>query len=285
MSRIAIIDGDVLAYGACRSRWQQSTDGFEYLSLDDDGKRAVQEFTKDEDRRYLEDSWGHFQKDLEELLEAVFCTDFLMAVKSGQSYRDRMYPIDLPADGAKPKWGYKANRWKPEGERNKFVESLRELAIFEDLAVPAHDREADDLLRIWANQAREAGGDYVICSIDKDLKCIPGMHYLMKQRVLITVSQEEADRHYYQQLLKGDPTDNIPGIPRVGDVKAAALLADCKTHDEFQEAVISSYIGAYGDEWFSYFLSNAKMIHLQQHPHDFFPAREWAILRELCDLK
>ena len=55
------------------------------------------------------------------------------------------------------------------------------------------------------------------------MKCIPGKHWLMHKKEMIVVSEEDAMRHYYQQLLKGDPTDNIPGVPRVGEVKAAKI--------------------------------------------------------------
>lgn len=288
MSRLAIIDGDVLAYNACKPRWQDKVkieNGVSFVNLDEHGKKVQLEFTVAEDRQYLEESWDNFRKILNKMLEQLFCSDFLMAVKSGPSYRDLMYPIELNSDKTRAVWGYKANRWKPEAENNKFVRTLRELAIFEELAIPATGREADDLIRIWANEARESGDDYVICSIDKDLQCIPGMHYLMHKDKVVEVSQEDATRHYYEQLLKGDATDNVPGVPKIGDVRAAKILAEYATEEEFQECVVSHYIAAYGDNWFDYFLSNAKMIHIQRDMNDFFRAREWSILRELCNIK
>ena len=51
---IAIIDGDVLCYQACKPRWEKKVkiqDGMSFVSLDDDGKRIPLEFTKDEDRQ------------------------------------------------------------------------------------------------------------------------------------------------------------------------------------------------------------------------------------------
>lgn len=288
MSRIAIIDGDVLAYQACKPRWQSKAkieNGVSFVSLDEHGKKVPLEFTVEEDRKYLEESWVNFEKILNKMFETLFCTDYLMAVKSGPSYRDLMYPIELNEDKTKAIWGYKANRWKPEGEQNKFVKTLRELAVFEGMAIPAVGREADDYIRIWANEARESGDDYVICSIDKDLQCIPGMHYLMHKEELIEVTPQAATRHYYEQLLKGDLTDNVPGVPRIGDVKASKILAQYNTEEEFQECVVSHYIEAYGDNWFDYFLSNAKMIHIQRDMNDFFRPAEWPILRELCNLK
>ncbi len=269
---IAIIDGDVLCYQACKPRWEKSSkvkDGQTFISLDDDGKRVPIEYTKDEDRKYLEDSWDNLQKDLQNLLDVTYCTDYIMAVKGDDNYRYLMYPE------------YKLNRHADPTKQNTFVPILRKLAVKSELAIEATGREADDLIRIWAEQAREAGDDYIICSIDKDLKCIPGKHWLMHKKELLVVSEEEAQRHYYEQLLKGDPTDNIPGVPRVGEVKATKILADYSTEEEFQEQVVGAYIIAYGDDWRDYLLSNGKMIHLQKTPDDYFNFQNWPVVQSL----
>lgn len=274
MSSIAIIDGDVLCYQACRPRWEKKArieDGVSYIRLDEDGKRIPLEYTPEEDREYLEESWDNFQKDLNTLLETVYCDEYLMAVKGPGNFRNLMYPE------------YKLNRHADPTKQNAFVPVLRKLAAKQDYAIEAVGREADDLIRIWAEQARLAGRDYVICSIDKDLKCIPGRHWLMHKKELVVVSEAEAMRHYYEQLLKGDPTDNIPGVPRVGEVKARNFLADCSTESDFQEVVVAKYIEAYGDDWQSFLLSNAKMIHLQRDAEDYFSFEEWPIVKELSN--
>ncbi len=273
---IAIIDGDVLCYQACKPRWEKKArieDGVSFVSLDDDGKRVALEWTKEEDRYYLEESWENFQKDLKNLLDTVYCSEYLMAVKGSGNFRNMLYPE------------YKLNRHADPNKQNHFVPVLRKLAVAEDLAIEATGREADDLMRMWAEEAIASGDDYMICSIDKDLKCIPGRHYLMHKKTIIEVSEAEALRHYYQQLLKGDPTDNIPGVPRVGEVKAEKILAPYSTEEEFQEQVVEQYLIAYGEEqWKDYLLSNAKMIHLQKHKDDYFSFDNWPIIKELGGL-
>lgn len=269
---IAIIDGDVLCYQACKPRWEKKAriqDGMSFVSLDDDGKRIPLEYTKEEDKEYLKECWDNFKIKLEELLDEVFCTEYLMAVKGPGNFRNLLYPE------------YKLNRHADPTKQNQFVPILRKLAVAEDFAIEANGREADDLMRIWAEQALESSDPYIICSIDKDLKCIPGKHYLMHKKTFIDVSPEEALRHYYEQLLKGDPTDNIPGIPRVGEVKASKMLAPYSTEEEFQIAVVDQYIAAYGDEWAEYLLSNGKMIYLQKECSDYFNFNNWNVVKEL----
>lgn len=269
---IAIIDGDVLCYHACKPRWEKKArivDGVSFVSLDSDGKKMQFEFTEEENKEYLEECWINLQIALNEMLESVFCEDFVMAVKSPTNFRNDLYPE------------YKLQRRSPSHDLGQFVPHLRKRVVAEGWAIESTDREADDLLRIWAEQARAAGIDYVICSVDKDLKCIPGKHWLMHKKTLITISEEEACRHYYEQLLKGDPTDNIPGVPRIGEVKAAKLLADLSTEEEFQECVVEQYMIAYDKEWRDYLLSNGKMIHLQKHSDDYFNFSNWPVVKAL----
>jgi len=184
---LAIIDGDVLAYQACKPRWEKSSrvqGGVSQILLDPDGKRIPLEFTKEEDRKYLEESWENFKKLLRKLLDDVYCADYLMAVKGPDNFRNLMYPE------------YKMNRHADPDKHNAFVPSIRTLAVMEEYAIASDGREADDLIRIWAEQAKNAGDDYVICTIDKDLRCIPGKFWNMKHNRLDIISEEEAARHH-----------------------------------------------------------------------------------------
>lgn len=278
---IAIIDGDVLAYNACESRYDVPMHGEVKIELDPEtGERKVLSFTKEQDRKYLEKCWAKFEEKLQQLLESVYCTNYLMAVKGPDNFRNLMYPE------------YKMNRHKDPTKTNHFVPILRKLAVVHGYAVEAYGREADDLMRIWAEEARAAGDDFIVCSIDKDLKCIPGKFYRMpiydwmgniKSGGTITdITEANATRHYYEQLLKGDPTDNIPGVPRVGEIKAAKILQPYTTIEEFQERVVEEYFAAYGeDDWLGYLLSNGKMIHLQKDANDYFNCADWKIVQEL----
>ena len=277
---IAIIDGDVLCYMSCYNSWESIlteigrwTDEQKIYTLNEDGDKVLV-LTPEQERKYLEKSWNTFQIKLQDLLDSVYCTEYLMAVKGSNNYRNLLYS------------DYKMNRHVKPDKQNMFVPLLRKLAVAQGMAVPSDGCEADDLMRIWAMQAKEAGDDYIICTVDKDLKCIEGKHYLMhigkkEEDRLITIDHDEALKHYYQQLLKGDPTDNIPGVPRIGNKKAESLLKNCITEHEMQEVVVGAYIEFYDDAWKDYFLSNAKMIHLQRYHGDYFKASEWPILVEL----
>jgi hypothetical protein len=273
---LPLIDGDVLIHLACRDLWKEKAkidkrNNISFVKLDQDGHREVAEFTKEEKSRLLRKYWKIFHEDLKELLSNLYCTDFLMAVKGSGNFRDTLYP------------NYKANRSNStmRSLSSNFVPVMRKLAVHEGLAISSDGREADDFLRIWAEECKSINKEYIICSIDKDLKCIPGKYYNIKTKKLEVISEDTAKRNYYGQLLQGDPTDNIPGIPGCGPKTASKMLADCITDEEFQEEVVGQYIVEYADDWYQYLLSNGKMIHLQKNINDYFAITNWPVVQGL----
>lgn len=279
---LALIDGDVLCYRACKPRWVKNSrklGGQAFFDLDADGNTVAQVYDADDDAEYLEQCWKNFPRELDKLLGEVWANDYLMAVKSPTNFRDVLFD------------GYKAIRVKASKEGHqtnpvaRFVPTIRKLAVKEGYAIEADFREADDFIRIWATEAERAGDPYVVCSIDKDLRCIPGQHLLMgrgqEKHVHHVVTPEAGRQLYYAQILQGDPTDSIPGLPGIGPVKANKLIQHCETDAEFQEAVISAYLEYYGDDWHHYLLINAKLIHLQRDVNDFFSFKDWPLAKEL----
>ncbi len=80
--------------------------------------------------------------------------------------------------------------------------------------------EADDLMGIHQTE------DTVIITIDKDLDMIPGWHFNPDKEEYYDVPLEAADDWFYVQLLAGDSTDNIQGIPKMGVAKAIKLMEE-----------------------------------------------------------
>lgn len=272
-SPLVLIDGDVACYNACKPRWQDKTKkvgGFSVISLDDDGSKVPLEYSEEENQKYLEESWNNFPKEIETILEACFADEYLMAVKSPTNFRDDLY------------CDYKANRRNSQPQLKPIVPRIREMAVMSGMAIPAVNREADDYLRIWANECIAIGRPYIISSIDKDLHCIPGLHHNIKKGTFLNITPEEARRHYFAQLIAGDPTDHIPGVPGMGMVKALKALEGATTLEEYQEIVVDQYFRKFGEEdWYDQLLINGKLIHLQGHVNDWFQLRDWPLVQEL----
>jgi len=100
---------------------------------------------------------------------------------------------------------YKANRTK---EKPHYLEACREMLVTQYKATVVNGYETDDALGIAQTKY---DGNSRICSLDKDLLQIPGMHFNWVSGVSRLVSPLDGLRTYYKQLILGDRTDNIPG--------------------------------------------------------------------------
>lgn len=136
------------------------------------------------------------------------------------NFRYKIYPL------------YKANRKQP---KPKHYDRLKEYIVDQYDAIITAEQEADDALGI--NQ-RE---DTIICTIDKDLKQVPGNHYHFVNNIFDVVSEEEGLQSFYRQILTGDVIDNITGIYGVGPVKSKAFLKDCQTEEELFNKCLDLY--------------------------------------------
>lgn len=119
--------------------------------------------------------------------------------------------------------------------------------------------EADDAIGIEAY--RNEPDETIIVSIDKDLNMIRGHHYNFVKEEKYFVTEEEAIRNFYLQILTGDKIDNIIGLDGIGPVKSKKLLKDCNTELEMYEAVLKAYDG---DE--ARVLENARLLWILREP-------------------
>lgn len=140
---------------------------------------------------------------------------------------------------------YKGNRdpsHKPEFYR-EIKEYLRDVWH----AQVSDGQEADDELGIAQTE------DTCIVSTDKDLLMIPGWNYNWVRRAWSEMSQIEADKFFWYQMMTGDKAvDNIPGIDKIGPVRAKRIL-DKHGHDliSLRKEVEAMYRTQYGDKWLS----------------------------------
>lgn len=100
---------------------------------------------------------------------------------------------------------YKANRTK---EKPHYLEACREMLVTQYKATVVNGMETDDALGIAQTKY---DGNSRICSLDKDLLQIPGLHFNWVTGISRLVSPLDGLRTYYKQLILGDRTDNIPG--------------------------------------------------------------------------
>lgn len=129
----------------------------------------------------------------------------------------------------------------------KYVSQMKEeiQSRYPCLDVPLELGEADDALSIKAHQYRKTATDYIICGCDKDLWQIPGYHYNYLKKECEYVTEQEANRFFFKQLLMGDKADNIPGLHGIGPVKANYILGDETDVEALWDLVLGAYISHY----------------------------------------
>jgi DNA polymerase-1 len=133
---------------------------------------------------------------------------------------------------------YKAGRAETPDEFREQLGLIRE--VLETLRIPIVEiegHEADDAIATLALRALDRGMEAVVVTADRDFFQLvrPGIRVMFNRKGIsdIVWYDEEAverrfglppERYLDYVALKGDPSDNIPGIPGVGEKTASRLI-------------------------------------------------------------
>ena len=114
--------------------------------------------------------------------------------------------------------------------------------------------EADDLISMKVAIIYDQ--EYIICSPDKDLKQLPGFHYDYKQTipedrkvVITTISSAKANYNLWVQIIMGDSSDSVAGVPGLGEVKAKKLLDEANDPIEYAAIALRAYCKYFGPHY------------------------------------
>ncbi|MCX5861257.1 MAG: DNA polymerase I [Desulfomonile sp.] len=151
----------------------------------------------------------------------------------GTNFRHDMYPA------------YKANRpAMPEDLRQQVpkIHEIVEAYRLPSVSLPGF--EADDIIATLTRQARLKGWPVVIVSADKDLMQLVGEDVLMwdPQRDMLYDAETVKNKFGVSpgllldfMALTGDSSDNIPGVPGVGQKTASILIQQFGSLEELYE--------------------------------------------------
>ncbi|MCL6645847.1 MAG: DNA polymerase I, partial [Dehalococcoidia bacterium] len=146
---------------------------------------------------------------------------------------------------------YKAHRVATPDDLVRQMQRVRE--VIDAFNIPVfmvEGYEADDLLGTLAVQADTQGIDTYLVTLDSDIVQLIRPHVrvfmfrpYVKQQPAVIYDAESARQHYGvrpEQMpdfkaLKGDPSDNIPGVPGIGEVTARRLLEQFPTVEAVYE--------------------------------------------------
>lgn len=157
---------------------------------------------------------------------------------------------------------YKGQR--DQSHRPTYEAELRDYLIENYKTRIADYEEADDLLAI--EQTSDPKGT-VLCSLDKDLDQVPGLKYNFTQDRLYEVKPEQAHYNFHMQLMTGDSTDNVPGLPGIGPGKAAKALHGINDpFEQLQEVWRMYQIHSGTEDPWEYLREQGKLVYIRREP-------------------
>jgi DNA polymerase-1 len=201
----------------------------------------------------LKDKFNIVNRLINDVINKVDCDEVIgyIGFNSKNSFRNKIYPE------------YKQNRnnsKRPEHlkEVSEYLHEYKGFNLIEGI-------EVDDACSITANyyKVNFPSNNYVVASNDKDLLQIPSYHYnpnlpfsdhiinvdnagyitrLPNKKVFSTGLYRA-----YSQVLQGDSSDNIKGLPKMGEVGAYKLLSTISS-DKLEETCLTKYELYYGKE-------------------------------------
>lgn len=261
----ALIDGDILLY-RCAAAAQSKL----YICYDEQSRVVLGQFSKakevkefSEGKEGLKNDWyvlaqpisnaiHNFETALAAVLRDSGSDKFTIFMSADTCFRDRISSTRK----------YKGNRDRTQ--RPVHYHRLKKYIISKYNPTIKDDMEADDLLGIEQSTLTNT----IICSLDKDLDQIPGLHYDWVKKVIYNVTEEGAKRNFWVQVLTGDATDNIQGIPGIGPKTAEKLLENCSTDKEYWDVVLEEYTTLCGDseKGRTLAIEMARLVHILKKP-------------------
>lgn len=259
-TKVALIDGDIIRYQAASVSDKVSytclgSPPFKYkkdmVAYCNDHNLPVEQIEKAINPEPVSHCLHTVKKMMYSIMEKVGAGSCRVFLTGEGNYREDI-------DSRHP---YKGNR--PEYKPTHF-ETVGDYLISHFHAEVVDGMEADDAMGIaqWGDlidcfnpdtaafSSLERDSRTVICTLDKDLKMIPGWHYSWNEEKMVWINEDEADLFFYKQLLAGDQAvDNIHGIRGIGLKTAGKILAECpdnisrykKCLEKYEEAGMDYY--------------------------------------------
>jgi hypothetical protein len=132
------------------------------------------------------------------------------------------------------------------------------------------DEEADDVMgyshTVMYTEDKDSS---CICTTDKDLNMIPGWHYNLTNKNTFYMTPEKAMEFFWTQLITGDTTDNVAGVPGAGAKAAEVAYADAETQQDYYQAALALYVQRY-DNPDAALLENGRLLWIRREPEQLW---------------
>lgn len=256
---IALIDGDVLTYrsgfaaeklfyevkvdGVVIAEFRYKADVVEFLELHDMVLDEV-ELSTYVVPEPVQNALYSVNNTIDSILHDTGADNYLVYLTGDTNFRNEVAVTHK----------YKGNR---KGRKPTHYAAIREYLLRKHRAIIVEGFEADDLMAI--NQIQNPDSR-CICTNDKDLDMIAGWHYDWTEHRKYFITPQEADWHFYRQLLTGDDIDNIKGIHGMGPATAEKVLSVADAEGKSYICMVGLHYAIHFDDPESRLIENAKLL-------------------------
>lgn len=174
------------------------------------------------------------------ILAGARATEYIGVFSAVSNFRQERYHYNV----------YKGNRREKDDWVVRWESIIKQHLVTKwGFLIPNEELEADDIVSgLWYtfNEPEEV----IICSPDKDLNQIPGLHFDYKKpdEGIKYLTNDTALVNFWKQVMIGDTTDNVSGIPGIGPVKADKLLNETEAFDAAYSSMVKfQYCKYFGD--------------------------------------
>lgn len=155
---------------------------------------------------------------------------YYIFVKGKNNFRYKIFPE------------YKKNR----PPKHPIIDVLNYYLVSEFGAIESHNAESDDYAFSYS-QLPQYKGRAIICSVDKDMLQIPGIHYDYQKNKFHIISDEDARYNLAIQMIMGDAADGIAGLRGYGPKKAEKIITRGMNNYQCIKAILKEYLRNYPD--------------------------------------
>jgi DNA polymerase-1 len=198
----------------------------EYVALiDADSLMYFSSYGSEEDQNFSETKLSEKIYDILNIVEQSYnVKQWHVFVKGKNNFRYKIYP------------DYKGKR----PEKHPIIDVLNQYLVNEFSAIESHNAESDDYVFSYS-QLPENKDKAIICSVDKDLRQIPGIHYDYQKNKFIIIDEETARYNLAIQMIMGDAADCIPGLRGYGPKKAENLIKKGMRDYQMIRTILNEY--------------------------------------------
>lgn len=210
-------------------------------------------------KRTPDESIENYHQRIDDIVETTEANKYALFLTIGKTFRHKVIN------------SYKSNR--PRDWKTPVFYYLKHYILSQSGANYQEGVEADDLVSYWSRQLENA----IVCSPDKDVIYSNKKCYNYNKNEIIVNSEEQIDKFFWKQMLMGDSSDNIAGIPGTGDKISDRILKKVETSLKlgksdlnYRHIVLDKYIEHYGlSQGIHKFNINFRQLYLLKTDNDF----------------